>query len=155
MQLTVQIDICGEFKFLLVFIKQSHQLRSHMQDAALVKGCTCQPPLSNASVAFLKEPQTRPANHQSNGRWWTRTSAPHWTCTHETRTNGRSDRRGNWHTVETGHNVGLTAITSKVIWTPDGEKQKPQKEREEVVEEGGGDQWERESGVKGGVKRRV
>lgn len=32
----------------------------------------------------------------------------------------------------------MTAITSKVIWTPDGEKQKPQKEREEVVEEGGG-----------------
>lgn len=31
----------------------------------------------------------------------------------------------------------MTAITSKVIWTPDGEKQKPQKEREEVVEEGG------------------
>lgn len=33
----------------------------------------------------------------------------------------------------------MTAITSKVIWTPDGEKEKPQKEREEVVvEEGGG-----------------
>ncbi len=53
----------------------------------------------------------------------------------DTRTVWQSDRRGNWHTVETGHNVGLTAITSKVIWTPDGKKQKLQKEREEKEQE--------------------
>lgn len=41
-------------------------------------------------------------------------------------TDRQTDRR-NGHTVETGHNVGLTAITSKVIWTPDGRRQNHRK----------------------------
>lgn len=55
MQLTVQTDIYEEFKFLLVH--QTHAITSStiMQNAPPVKGCTCQPPLNNASMAFSVE----------------------------------------------------------------------------------------------------
>lgn len=46
-----------------------------------------------------------------------------------------TDRRRNGHTVETGHNVGLTAIASKVIWTPDGRKQNHRKEKRDRKKE--------------------
>lgn len=53
---------------------------------------------------------------------------PHLTTQHARQTREtKTDRRRNGHTVETGHNVGLTAITSKVIWTPDGGKQNHKK----------------------------
>lgn len=41
-----------------------------------------------------------------------------------------SDSRGSRHTVETGHNVGLTAITSKCIWTPDKKRENKATETE-------------------------
>lgn len=50
---------------------------------------------------------------------------------HNRQTDRETERDG--HTVETGHYVGLTAITSKVIWTPDGRKQN-QREREKKGE---------------------
>lgn len=56
MQLTVQIDIYEEFKFLLVFTEHSHiSYDGNMQRAALVEGYAC---LNNSSAAFSKEPQT-------------------------------------------------------------------------------------------------
>lgn len=62
----------------------------------------------------------------NNSKWMQSVYTQH---AHVTREQfGHSDRRGSWHTVETGHNVGLTAITSKVIWTPDGKKKQPQEE---------------------------
>lgn len=45
----------------------------------------------------------------------------------------RQTERRNGHTVETGHDGGLTAITSIVIWTPDGGKTYPQREKEETI----------------------
>lgn len=48
----------------------------------------------------------------------------------------RQTGRRNGHTVETGHNGGLTAITSIVIWTPDGGKTNPQKGEGGEQEEG-------------------
>lgn len=50
-------------------------------------------------------------------------------------TDRQTDRRRNGHTVETGHNVGLTAITSKVIWTPDGKRQNHREREGESVEQ--------------------
>lgn len=80
----------------------------------------------------------------------------HPTCMHNSRTVWQGDRRGNWHTVETGHNVGLTAITSKVIRTPDGKKQSHRKRgRRRVVDEWKGERKQKEREGKGGVKRRV
>lgn len=60
------------------------------------------------------------------------------TCTHIIASMQRLSRqidkqtgRRNGHTVETGHNGGLTAITGIVIWTPDGGKQTHRGRRKE------------------------
>lgn len=69
----------------------------------------------------------------------------------------QTDRRRNGHTVETGHNVGLTAITSKVIWTPDGRRQNHRKkekgrecraERKDAREKGEGESKRERDGEK-------
>lgn len=52
----------------------------------------------------------------------------------------RETGRRNGHTVETGHNGGLTAITSIVIWTPDGGKTNPQKGEGGNKRKGGGEE---------------
>lgn len=68
-------------------------------------------------------------------------------------TDRQTDRRRNGHTVETGHNVGLTAITSKVIWTPDGRRQNHRKREGESVEQREKMQ-EKEKRVKAKVRER-
>lgn len=70
---------------------------------------------------------------EDSGQW----ASLHSACTRrDTGTDPQRDRGGNRHTVETGHNVGLTAITSKVIGTPSGKKQNHRRRgRRWVVEE--------------------
>lgn len=63
-----------------------------------------------------------------------------------------TDRRRNGHTVETGHNVGLTAIASKVIWTPDGRKQNHRREKE--GQEEGIKHKERRNATERGAKKK-
>lgn len=65
------------------------------------------------------------------------------TCTHivasvqlQSRQIDKQTGRRNGHTVETGHNGGLTAFTGIVIWTPDEGKQTRRGRRKE--REGGG-----------------
>jgi len=54
----------------------------------------------------------------------------------QSRQTNRQTGRRNGHTVETGHNGGLTAFTGIVIWTPDEGKQTRRGRRKE--REGGG-----------------
>lgn len=93
-------------------------LRAHMQRSVSYKHQHTETRgLIYASLGLSRQ-RRHSFKYQVNDRTWTQSRHPAYT--HNMRTVRHRDSRGSRHTVETGHNVGLTAITSKCIWTPDG-----------------------------------